>query len=258
MIKYTRTRYGLRLALLAALACGGLSSCGGGSGHDTTAAADVVAHVGTRPITRASVEHWMSIMLITDGNDIPKEVDAKRVVPQPPTYSACVTDAKMTLKTAPRAQLKRKCALLRQALQEQALEHLISTQQLYAESAEHKVSVSDAEATKRLDALKREQFPSPAAFTSYLRITGQTIYDQLERIRFSLLTAKLLQTLTGASSPNHLTIQQSARLAAFASTSDKWRHATTCAPAYAVPLCSREGPKANRPVPDMLITELGL
>jgi hypothetical protein len=200
----------------------------------------------------------MSVMLITDGNDIPKKADPKRVVPQPPAYSGCIANAKATQATASRAQLKRRCALLRQALKEQALEHLISTQQLYGEGAERKVAISDAEVIKRLDALKREQFPSPAAFDNYLRITGQTTHDQLERIKFSLLTAKLLHALTGGASPDHLTPQQRAGLASLARASGKWRLATTCDPAYTVPLCNHGSSAANRQTPSALIAELGL
>jgi hypothetical protein len=242
------------LFVMLACVCS-LSSCGD-SGPD--AKPDTLARVGTHPITRASVEHWMSVLVITDDNDIPKSSDPKRAVPQPPAYSACIANGKATLSATPRAQIKQKCALLHEALQDQAIEHLISTQQLYSETAERSISVSDHEVGAYLKRREREEFASHAAYANYLRITGLTKQDQLERARAELLTRKLLQSLTGSSSPHNLTPEQRGRLVSFARISKKWKEATTCKPAYAVPLCKLTGLLPSKPAPDPLIVELGL
>jgi hypothetical protein len=256
-------------ALIAGFVCICLVGCGSGSNQRSTragavatsAASDVsttaaaaaaslpsnaIAKVGSYTVTKADVAHLMPVIVVTDGNDIPKTNDPKRVVPEPPSYSACIANVKGG-KGGPAAHLsavaiKDKCALLRQALQEQALETLISTDQLIGKAAERGITASDSEARQLLTRLKNEEFPSPAAFQRYLRITRQSLGDQFYRLRELILTGKLLQAVTGGTGTPTPAQQQE-----FAQISEKWVTATSCRAGYVISLCSEYKPTTSKP-----------
>jgi hypothetical protein len=218
-----------------------------------------VAKVGSSSITKAAVEHWMSVLIVTDTGDIPKTTDPKLVVPQAPSYAACITHAGEGLAHTNGhlsvAAIKEKCARLRQALKEQALETLISADQLIGKSAERGVTVSNSQVRQRLDQLNREEFPNQAAYRRYLRRTRQSVADQLYRVKTNLLAGDLIATATGG--PNHTPSPTQQR--EFADLSNKWIAATDCRPDYLVALCSQYKPSAAKPpAVNVLIAELAL
>jgi hypothetical protein len=271
----------LTIAITTALAVGSLTACSANT-HDAlhspsttpatriptspapepTAAqrlpSNAVAKVGPHIITKATVEHWMTVLIITDGNDIPKTNDPRRTVPIPPNYTLCVSNAKAVLanSTGPSTgALQEKCAQLRQALQEQALEILVSASQLASESAEHHITTNNNEASRRLNRLVHEEFPSRDAFRRYLHLTKQTLTDQLERIKAQILAGKLTSTLTGGSNHTPTAAQQ----LSLAQSSKKWIAATICRRAYAISLCNQsDGARHRPPAVNTLIQELGL
>jgi hypothetical protein len=265
--------------LVAGLLCVCLFGCGSGSNQRSTRAGAVasntasdvsttatavaslpsnaVAKVGSYTVTKADVAHLMPVIVVTDGNDIPKANDPKRVVPEPPSYSACIANVKGGKGGPARLSavaIKERCALLRQALQEQALETLIATDQLVGKAAERGITANDSEARQLLTRLKREEFPSEAAFQRYLRITKQSLADQFYRLRELILTGKLIKAVTGGTGTPTPAQQQE-----FAQISNKWIAATRCRTGYVISLCSEYKPTISKPPPaSALITELGL
>ena len=150
--------------------------------------------------------------------------------------------------------IKEKCALLREALQEQALETLISTDQLIGKAAERGITASDSEARRLLARLTKEEFPSQASFQRYLRITKQSLADQFYRLRELILTGKLIKAVTGGTGTPTPAQQRE-----FAQVSKKWIAATSCRSGYVIALCSEYKPTAGKPpAAGTLIAELGL
>jgi hypothetical protein len=273
------------LALAGTLACLSLTACASTPHHTTatsgaaphtsnattpetttTAASSsagltgqTVARVGPYPITKAAVEHWMTVMIATGTSDIPKTSDPKLVVPQPPSYTTCITNAKEGLAHTSShptlAAIKEKCGLLHQALTEQAVELLISTSQLIGESTEHGITASDSEIRQQLNRLKSEEFPNDAAFRRYLHITRQSLADQLYRVKELLLTSKLLASIAGA--PNHTPTP--AQQQAFTPAVKRWTAATSCRTGYVVARCNQYKPTtASKPPISVILAELAL
>jgi hypothetical protein len=271
------------LALVAALVCVSLVACARTSNHTSathksapaeSAARDAptpstpgdaglsgktVAKVGRYTIATTAVKHWMSVLVVTDRSDIPKTRDPGLAVPQPPNYTTCVTHAKIGLARVGShptvATLTRKCALLRQALQEEAIELLISTEQLIGKAAVLDIAVNDSEARQQLSRLKPSEFPTEAAFRRYLRLTNQSVADQFYRVKNLILADKLIATVAGG--PHHTPTPAQQR--EFAEISKKWIARTSCRTGYVVALCRQYAPSAGKPpAVNVLIAELAL
>ena len=139
----------LAATLVAILGC---AACGGGS-------SDVVAQVGRYPITKTTLNHWMSVMA------------GGRVAP---------------------GQSKQ-----RQALRQQVLGFLISSQWVIGEAADEGLKVSKQEIEQRFKAKKSASFPGgEAEFHEFLKATGQTTSDIMLEARAELASSKIRGTLT--------------------------------------------------------------
>src|ERR1700722_12684273 len=121
-----------------------LTACGGGTGGR-----DIIAHVGTREISKSSLEHLISIEAITDYEEFPNPTIPTSLVPEPPRYTGCVAHLQRIAPTAaagrPRpttVQLTRTCQQLRKALQTQALNALISSEWLSGEADQLGVKIT--------------------------------------------------------------------------------------------------------------------
>src|ERR1700722_15283398 len=72
-----------------------LTACGGGTGGR-----DIIAHVGTREISKSSLEHLISIEAITDYEEFPNPTIPTSLVPEPPRYTGCVAHLQRIAPTA--------------------------------------------------------------------------------------------------------------------------------------------------------------
>jgi parvulin-like peptidyl-prolyl isomerase len=200
------------------LACVGLSACGGGGSAKTTvtqsAAAQptqatataqptaaqraaeriAVVRVGANTITKATVDHWVSIKT-------PKSASY-----EPLSRGACSTaqiefernSSKATKgNTRPTiAQLKRSCEqALKQTIKKQVLNSLLVFEWEIQEAARDGLRVTDSEAMKQLEEDKHNQFSSEAAFQKYLNTSGRTVADLLLSIKSRLATERIFQMI---------------------------------------------------------------
>jgi foldase protein PrsA len=182
----------------AALVLASLNACGGGI------PANAVARVGETSITKAAFEHWMSVAATSISRSTTTQTAGKPVVPDPPTYTACVahlkeTEAKLAKGQKPKteAALKSDCEQQYTSLKQQVLGFLISSEWVIGEASRLGVNVSDNEVKKELLKLKRERFPKEAEFQQLLKRTGMTVSDLLLRIKAeTLLPPKIEQKVT--------------------------------------------------------------
>ncbi len=173
----------------------GLSACGGGI------PSNAVVQVGGNPITKTTFEHWLSVAAASTATTAGATA-AKPVVPDPPTYTACIAHleatapkpAKGQAKPTP-AQLKSQCEQQYKSLQQEVLGFLISSAWVIGEAESQGVKVSDAEVKKEFEKIKNQQFPKAAEFQKFLATSGQSVSDLLLRVKLNLLSSKIQQKI---------------------------------------------------------------
>jgi foldase protein PrsA len=178
------------LALTAALVAG----CGGDSVPSGS-----VAKVGDTNISKDQFNHWLTAaakqQAQTTGQK-PQDV----VAPDPPNYTQCV--AAKSKQTVPKgtakptaAALKSQCQQEYTALRDQTMQFLISAQWLTQEAKTRNISASNTEVQTTFQQQKKQSFPKDADYQKFLQSSGQTESDLLYRVRLSVLTNKLQQSI---------------------------------------------------------------
>jgi foldase protein PrsA len=167
----------------------GLSACGGIPG-------DAVVSVSGKSITKDTFAHWMNVAAASSATTT--TAAAKPVVPDPPTYKACIAHLAATApapakgqKAPSQTQLKSQCEQQYKSLQTEVLGFLISSNWVLGEAASLGVKISDKEVTKQFEKIKTQQFPKPAEFQKFLASSGQTVSDLLLRVKLNLLSSKI-------------------------------------------------------------------
>jgi foldase protein PrsA len=165
------------------------AGCGGVPG-------DSVATVDGTSIEKNDFEHWLTVASKSGGQ-------ATAAAPKPPDYAACI---KQKQKTTPKpakgqpkvtdSQLKAQCKQEYNALRDQVLQLLISFKWIEGEADLQKIKVSDAEVKKSFDKQKKEAFPKAADFDKFLKESGQTEADILQRVRLDTLSTKIREKVT--------------------------------------------------------------
>lgn len=166
----------------------GLSACGGGIPGDS------VATVGGNSITKTTFNHWMSVAASSSKTS----TTAKAVVPEPPNYTACISNLAATSakpakgqKAPTTAQLKTQCETQYKTLKTEVLGFLISLEWVLGEAKSLGVNVTDAEVKKDFIKIRSSQFPSTAEFEKFLSTSGQTVSDLLLRVKQNLVSQKI-------------------------------------------------------------------
>jgi foldase protein PrsA len=170
----------------------GLAACGGIPGNA------VVQIPGAATITKDAFGHWMSVAASSSTGT----TGQKAVVPDPPTYSACVAHLKATApkpekgQTAPtEAQLKTQCVQQYKSLQQEVLGFLISSSWVIGEAKSLGVKLTDKEVHKQFEKIKTQQFPKAAEFEKFLASSGQSVSDLLLRVKLNMLSQKIQQKI---------------------------------------------------------------
>jgi hypothetical protein len=224
-----------------ALATGALTACGGGS--EVTVAQ--VAGVGS--ISKAMLEHWMPIEARLLYSEVPTRPTPPGVVPDPPTYAACVAYLRVTpqkagerLGNATAAQLRDRCARKEQELKELTLNTLIGWDWTIGRGLRVGLRVTDAEARRRVQVLKTSDFAG-LSFSRYLKYSGQTASDMLLRARVQVVEGKLNEQLRTVQQQARLNARQEraalAPLAAMLLSDRQWAERTSCASGYVTSGC---------------------
>ncbi len=199
MLKVIESKPAKALVALGAvcLSAGCIAACGGGI------PSDAVVQVNGNPITKTTFDHWMRVA--ASASSASSGATATPVIPEPPTYSACIAHLK-TIEPKPakgqkpktEAQLKAECEQQYKSYQQQVLGFLIAVEWLFGEASEKGVKLGDHEVVKRFNELKKREFPKEAEFQKFLASTGYTISDLLLRVKQSMIETKLQESITKA------------------------------------------------------------
>jgi hypothetical protein len=208
-----------------------------GCGTGTSGPAPV--QIGDHPISAASLAHWTSAEAVLSYETNPTQAPPIGLVPDPPNYTDCIAYLAnaATKATAPRtnpskAQLKRDCQLRYRLLQRHMLDILITNYWVTSEGAALHLSVSESELKQAL----ARQFPRPAEFRRFLRLTGEREADELMILRGNLLTTKLQQHVTQGLTGTRL---QQTFVKFHEQFTAKWKAQTNCRPGYVVSECEQ-------------------
>jgi hypothetical protein len=225
-------------ALCVLVAIGlGLSACG-----DPPSTGDVVvAHVDRHSIAKATLDHWTDVEAVLAYETEPKHPVPSGVVPDPPTYSRCISYLDRTTSPEPgqavptRAQLKRRCEERRRSLQRHVLDILLVYHWLRGEAAERRVKVTSAEVRQTLDRI----FPNAGAYRRYLSITGERAADERLIIEKDLLDTRLLQLAEAKTGKRPKSVHEHEQTLVRAATAftNKWKARTSCSAGYVVTEC---------------------
>ncbi len=184
-------------AVLFSAGC--IAACGGGI------PGDAVVQVNGKPISKTTYSHWIGVAAAAGAAAVPGQKAPKPVVPDPPSYTACIAHLKETepkpakgQKPKTEAQLKTQCEQQYKALQQQVLGFLISSEWVVGEAEEMGVKLTDKEVVKHFNELKKQQFPKEVEFQKFLSSTGQSVSDLLLRVKLSMLSTKIQEKITKA------------------------------------------------------------
>jgi foldase protein PrsA len=175
-----------------------ISACGGGVPGNS------VVKVDDETIQRSTFDHWMKIAAISSQGQANPTSGAtpSAQVPDAPDFTKCIAQKKATTQPAkgqpvPTAtQLKQQCQQQYDGLKSQVLQFLIRATWLDKEAASQGVKVSNADAQKSIDGLKKQQFPKEADYEKFLRSSGLTNADVVFQQRTTLLEQKISQKVT--------------------------------------------------------------
>jgi hypothetical protein len=237
---------------IAALVAVGVTACGG-SRH---VPAGTVVEVGETPITKATLNHWMSTLLGGDFFEIAHITPPKGMVSDPPDDSTCIADMRVVAPTMGAGELTGRCEELEQAVKEQALNYLISVQRLIDEGAKAGLKATPGEIQKKFAEVKSRQFSTEADLREYLAERDWTLSDELYLVKRDVLSVKLSEELVskfrgGLNSPALVSYVQG--------QTRKWTAKTACRTGYVVSVCKdyTSADAARVPSPAVLIEKIG-
>src|SRR4051794_28701189 len=182
MIKAARTV----ISLAALVGVGAtFAACGGVPGN-------AVATVDGEAVNKEEFTHWMTVAAKSTGQ-------ANAAVPDPESgYTKCVA-AKRKATPAPAkgqpkvtdTQLKTQCKQEYEQLRNQVLQLLISFKWIQGEADAKGIKVTDAEVKKSFDEQKKQSFPKEADYQKFIKQSGQTQEDIMQRVKLDLLSNKI-------------------------------------------------------------------
>jgi foldase protein PrsA len=170
-----------------------LGACGSG------VPGNAVATVGSAPITKAALDHWMVV-----ANDATQGSTGAPPLPTPPNYTACIAaEKKVAANVADTpTQLKALCAQAYKSLVSEVMGYLINALWIEGEATDRGIKVTSAQVEKSFESQRKSSKPSlvsAAALNAFLAKSGQTVADLKWRTYLNLLyNALLLQVQTKA------------------------------------------------------------
>jgi foldase protein PrsA len=162
-----------------------VAACGGVPGN-------AVATVDGNAIAKSDFSHWLTVAAKSSGQ-------ANAAVPDPDAdYKQCVATKRKTTPAPAKGQpkvtdaaLKTQCKQEYTQLRDQVLQLLISFKWIQGEADSMSIKVSDADVKKSFDQQKKQSFPKDADYQKFLKTSGQSQSDIMQRVRLDLLSNKI-------------------------------------------------------------------
>jgi foldase protein PrsA len=176
-----------------------LAACGDDS---ASVPGNAVATIDGTPITKADYDRWAEITAKGAAAS-----GGAAVVPDPPGFEKCIAALRKAAKPAKgqpkpsEATLKTQCRQQNEQLVQQTMSTLIQAIWIEQEAKEQGVTVDDAEVDKLLSQTKKQSFPTAKAYNRFLKQSGMTTEDVLDRLRTQLYVNKLTEKIQDSAPP---------------------------------------------------------
>jgi foldase protein PrsA len=172
----------LRIALPIAACAALIAGCG------NAVPPNGVAKIGDTVITKDQFNHWLNAA--AHGSAAP---GSAVTVPDPPNFTKCVANgAKQPVakgaKKPTTAQLKTQCKQQYDALRQQVMQFLVSSEWIQQEATKQKVTVSQKEVQKQFQDQKKQSFQKAADYTTFLKNSGMTEADLIFRVKLDVIS----------------------------------------------------------------------
>ena len=168
----------------------GISACG------SSVPGNSVADMAGNPITLQAFNHWMYVAAKGSSQSASQPV----IVPNdPPDFNNCIAAARKSIPTVAKqsnTQLRSECSQLFTSLSSQVMQFLIQSYWYQAQAAAAHIKVTNAQVQQQFDQEKAQQFPTNAAFQTFLTQTGETVQDILYRLKVNLILQRLVKLHT--------------------------------------------------------------
>lgn len=241
------------LSALSLLIVGLVTGCGGGgsgsrvatvtqvSAPNAAAVASgepIVTIVGAPSITKAQLEHWVSVDqgFEESGTKINGKPVPRRPAPQPPYYSACIAGIHHSFPGQSSASMKAQCEQQYVALERKALAYLITANWVRGEAAKLHLTASHSEVMKQLHRELKGKYSLRSSQTKVLlAYTGERMGDLVFRTQGELLRSKVAQAVV---SEKAQTTEAHIALGEFQGAFEaRWKSRTNCRAGYVVEEC---------------------
>jgi parvulin-like peptidyl-prolyl isomerase len=174
-----------------------ISACG------SSLPSNAVVTIDGNPVTLQAYDHWMFIAAKGQSQGV---ASAPVIVPNdPPKFNGCLVQVRKqipSLAKTPDAQIRGDCKQLFTSLNATVLDFLIKTYWYELEAKRLHISLTKTQINQAFETAKNQQFKTPAAFTAFLKTTGQTLPDIYFRVRanklFTILASRHKVTVTPA------------------------------------------------------------
>jgi hypothetical protein len=147
----------------------------------------VVARVGEEPITEREFRHWLRIGLrgeSTGGAPL-----------DPPRFRRCVAGELRALPNGgprpSRRELRQRCRTRFDALRASTTLFLLHAEWTRQETAARGIAVTPERVRRAFERQKRQAFPNERVFRRFLRASGMTEADLLDRVELDMLQERL-------------------------------------------------------------------
>ncbi len=173
------------------------------SGCGSSIPSGAVASVAGNPISKQAIDHWM---YIDEKSQASTSTGTAVIVPNdPPGFANCIKQGRAeiaTLKSETTKQVRAACSTFFTTLSSQVMGYLINAYWYQARATKLGVTPTAAQVQAQLTKEKNQEFKTPAAYTAYLKQSGETNADLLYQTRAQLtlkrLEAKHMTTVTAA------------------------------------------------------------
>lgn len=188
---------------------------------------------GSAPVTLKNYVHWAKISSKIQAEAYDKLVAG--VVAIPPGYGSCVRTVHG--RGASWARAWKLCQALFLDQKSSVMSLLITSSWIQGEAKQRHIVVTRAQVKAQFNKTKKEAFSTEKEFRKFLRASGETVSDLLERIKIDLLAEAIRNDVTKGLNDS----QSKEALIRFAKNfHSRWKQRTVCNRHFAIDLCGHK------------------